>query len=250
MARSTRAVSESGYYHVVLRGNGKQRIFEDEADKHAFIERAARQFDEKGIAVIAWCLMDNHVHLLVRDEDARLSEAMHALTTWYAQRFNRKSGHAGHVFQGRFASFPIDGDSYLLEAVRYIHANPAKAGISPASEYWWSSYREYVGEARMTDTLTVLGLLGGASAFEAFQAESVSGGYRFSGRHRVPDDEMGEVAAAVLSELGCSADGVKSLSKTSRDECLGSLRDSGLTVKQIERLTGIGSKTITRATVR
>ena len=135
VARSTRAVSESGYYHVVLRGNGKQLIFEDESDRQAFLEKVASLFAERNIAVIAWCLMGNHVHLLVRDEGMRLSEAMHALTTWYAQRFNRKSGHAGHVFQGRFASFPIDDDSYLLEAVRYIHDNPAKVGICPANEY-------------------------------------------------------------------------------------------------------------------
>ena len=102
----------------------------------------------------------------------------------------------------------------------------------------------------MTETSTVLDLLGGTSAFEAFHAENASGRYRFPGRHRVLDDEMEEVAAVVLLKLGCAADEVKSLPKAKRDERLAALRDAGLTVKQIERLTGIGSKTITRATAR
>lgn len=136
MARPARAASESGYYHVVLRGNGKQLLFEDDIDRHAFVDMAAEQLAKRGIDVIAWCLMDNHVHLLLRDVDMQLSGAMHALATKYAQYFNRRNGHSGHVFQGRFGSFPVNDDAYMLEAVRYIHDNPAKAGVSAASEYW------------------------------------------------------------------------------------------------------------------
>lgn len=249
MARAARIVSESGYYHIVLRGNGKQLIFEDEMDRHAFVEAAGKRFAEKGIAVIAWCLMDNHVHLLLRDEGMQLSGAMHSLTTWYARYFNRRSGRTGHVFQARFASFPIDSDSYLLEAVRYIHNNPAKAGVCSAAEYWWSSYREYVGKAQMTDTSTVLDLLGGVDAFAVFQAEDAVGRYRLVEGRRVPDSEMGEVAAtALLGAKGCAVNEVKALPKVRRDECLAVLRGAGLSVRQIERLTGVGSKTITRAT--
>lgn len=249
MARPARAVSDSGYYHVVLRGNGKQLIFEDDVDRHAFIDAAAARFEEKGIVVIAWCLMDNHAHLLLRDEDAQMSGAMHALTTKYAQYFNRRSGHSGHVFQGRFGSFPVNDDSYMLEAVRYIHDNPAKAGVSAASEYWWSSYREYVGKARLTDTSIVLDMLGGVDAFVAFQAAGADKPYRFAGEHRIAVDEVGEVAAVALSaSCGCAIGEVKTLPKASRDECLAALRDAGLSMRQIERLTGIGRKTIARAT--
>lgn len=249
MARPARVVSDSGYYHVVLRGNGKQLIFEDDVDRHAFIDAAAVRFEEKNIVVIAWCLMDNHAHLLLRDEGVQLSGAMHALTTRYAQYFNRRSGHSGHVFQGRFASFPVESDPYLLEAVRYIHDNPAKAGISTASEYWWSSYREYVGNAKLTDTSIVLDMLGGVDAFVAFQASGADGFYRFAGGRRVAVDEMGEVAAAALStSCGCAVGEVKALPKARRDECLAVLRDAGLSMRQIERLTGIGRKTIARAT--
>ena len=249
MARSARAVSESGYYHVVLRGNGRQLIFEDNADRGVFVDTVAAQFAEKGIDIIAWCLMDNHAHLLLRDEGLRLSSAMRVIATRYAQHFNRKSGHAGHVFQGRYASFPVDGDSYLLEAVRYIHNNPAKAGVSTAAEYWWSSYHEYVGRPQITATSTVLDMLGGVDAFAAFHSEDAAGRYRFAGRHRVTDDGMGEVASAVLSEsFECAPVEVKALPKARRNECLAALRDAGLSIRQIERLTGIGGKTIARAT--
>lgn len=249
MGRSARALSESGYYHVVLRGNGKQLIYENDADRHFFVGATAEQFAKGGIVVVAWCLMDNHVHLLVRDEDMKLSGAMHALATKYAQYFNRRNGHSGHVFQGRYASFPVNDDSYMLEAVRYIHDNPAKAGVSAASEYWWSSYREYVGKARLTDTSIVLDMLGGVDAFVAFQAAGADKPYRFAGGHRIAVDEVGEVAAVALSaSCGCAIGEVKTLPKASRDECLAALRDAGLSMRQIERLTGIGRKTIARAT--
>ncbi|WP_080797179.1 transposase [Arabiibacter massiliensis] len=247
MARSARAVSESGYYHVVLRGNGKQLLFEDDLDRHAFIDAAAEQFAQREVVVIAWCLMDNHVHLLLRDDARQLSRAMQALATKYAQRFNRKGGHAGHVFQERFASFPVESDSYLLEAVRYIHNNPAKAGVCPVDEHWWSSYREYVGKAELADTSIVLDMLGGVDALIAFQAADAAGRYRLGGGHRIPDEEMGEVAAAVLAEsFGCAANEVKALPKPRRNECLVALHDVGLSIRQIGRLTGIGDRTIAR----
>lgn len=249
MARPARAASESGYYHVVLRGNGKQLLFEDDIDRHAFVDMAAEQLAKRGIDVIAWCLMDNHVHLLLRDVDMQLSGAMHALATKYAQYFNRRTGHSGHVFQGRFGSFPVNDDAYMLEAVRYIHDNPAKAGVSAASEYWWSSYREYVGRAKLTDTSIVLDMLGGVDAFVAFQAAGADKPYRIAGGHRIAVDEAREVAAVALSaSCGCAIGEVKTLPKASRDECLAALRDAGLSMRQIERLTRIGRKTIARAT--
>lgn len=249
MARSARKVSESGYYHVTLRGNGKQLLFEDDIDRHAFVDMAAEQFAKRGIAVIAWCLMDNHVHLLLRDADAQLSKAMQVLATRYAQRFNRKGGHVGHVFQERFASFPVESDSHLLEAVRYIHNNPEKAGVCPADAYWWSSYREYVGKAALADTSVVLDMLGGVEAFVAFHVEDFVGCYRFSGGRRIPDEEMHEVAASVLRSCAiCSPGELKALPKPRRDECLTALRDAGLSMRQIGRLTGIGIRTIARAT--
>ena len=246
MPRAPRAIAESGFYHVILRGNGKQIIFEDDADRRAFLVLLAKRAGDAGINVLAWCLMDNHVHLVLDDPTQVLSEMMQRLSGDYAQRFNRKSGRVGHVFENRFKSCPIETEAYLLQAIRYVHDNPENAGICPVAEYPWSSYREYVGPAEIADTRLVLDMLGGAEGFVAYSQPGQRRTYRFDRRARVPEDETGVVARLVLGEL--PAHEVKALPKVERDQRLLDLRDVGLSVKQIERLTGIGACTISRVT--
>ena len=244
--RVSRRVSETGYYHVILRGNGRQRLFEDDADRRAFLELLSRQVVDRGVEVIAWCLMDNHVHLVLCDGDGRLSEAIGALAMRYAQRFNARSGHIGHVFQERFKSVPIESEPYLLEAVRYVHNNPQKAGICEARDYPWSSFGEYVGSPSLTNTSVILDLLGGRDGFEEFCRSTSPVFYRFDEGGRVPDDEMRDVAVHVLGDV--SPNELKVRPRGERNELLSALRTARLSVRQIERLTGIGAKTITRAT--
>ena len=143
MPRVARARSESGFYHVVAKGNGGQDLFEDASDYRAFLELVAAAAEKCDVLVHAYCLMSNHVHLLLEDQGGRLSEFMKSLVTGYAMRFNAKASHIGHVFQQRFKSQPVEDEAHLLQAVRYIHNNPAKAGMCPADEYPWSSYHEY-----------------------------------------------------------------------------------------------------------
>lgn len=142
--RIPRQVARSGYYHVVIKGDGRQAIFEDDADRQTFLRLAERYFVEAGISVIAWCLMENHVHLILWDGSNELSGAMHRLETAYARHYNDRAGRVGHLFRERFMSSPIESDAYVLEAVRYVLNNPEKAGVCRAEEYPWSSYRAYV----------------------------------------------------------------------------------------------------------
>ena len=246
MPRAPRATAESGFYHVILRGNGKQMIFEDDADRRVFLELLAQKTGDAGIHVLAWCLMENHVHLVLEDPARELSEMMQRLSGDYAQRFNRKSGRVGHVFESRFKSCPIENEAYLLQAIRYVHDNPENAGICPAAEYPWSSYHEYVGSAEVADTRLVLDMLDGTEGFVAYSQPEQRRTYRFDRRSRVPEDAMGDVARLALGEL--PAHEVKALPKAERDQRLLDLRDAGLSVKQIERLTGIGTCTISRVT--
>lgn len=246
MPRAPRVTAESGFYHVILRGNGRQIIFEDDADRRAFLELLVKRAEDAGIHVLAWCLMENHVHLVLDDQGRELSRAMHRLAGDYAQRFNRRSGHVGHVFESRFKSCAIESDSYLLQAIRYVHDNPAKAGVSPAAEYPWSSYHEYVDSPEISDTSTALDMLGGVDGFVAFSREGQPRPYRFDRRSRVPDDEMGDVAKLVLGDL--PAHEVGGLPKPERNDVLLRLRETGLSVRQIERLTGVGHGTISRVT--
>ena len=126
MATDARKMSESGYYHAIARGNGRQLIFEDDDDRLLLLQKLEEVFAQKHIVVIAWCLMDNHFHLALFDREQALSAAFQAVLSSYARLHNRKTGHSGHLFDARFWSEPIKSDAQLLETVRYIHDNPQK----------------------------------------------------------------------------------------------------------------------------
>lgn len=248
MPKSPRQYSESGYYHVMLRGNGKQIIFEDDADRRFFLKLLREKTAADGVAVIAWCLMSNHVHLLLDDPKGSLSHVMHAVSTAYARYFNDKTGHVGAVFQGRFVSVPITDDAQLLQAVRYIHENPAKAGVAAVEGYPWSSYGEYRGRPGIANTEIVLDMVGGASGFRRFCEDDRFGSYYLKTTKLVPDDEAPEVARQLLGGVDPAA--LKARPRLQRDQALRMLRGAGMTVKQLERLTGIGHGTISKVTAQ
>lgn len=127
--------SDSGFYHVMLRGNAKQIIFEDDDDRRRFLALLGSSIQGTSISIVAWCLMDNHVHLVLRDPKDEVSVVLHDLAMSYALHSNRKRHRTGHVFEGRFKSLPIDTDEYLLQVVRYVINNPVAAGISSLDGY-------------------------------------------------------------------------------------------------------------------
>ena len=251
----TRIISGSGIYHVVSRGNGRQLIFEDDADRISLLSLLGESANRAGIGILGWCLMPNHVHLILNDCDRGLSDVMQRVLTSYARRFNRKTGHVGHVFQGRFSSTPIESERYLLAAVRYLHLNPERAGICRAEEYEWSSYREYAGgepRVRITDTELVLEMIGGSSGFVELCRDDVQGmeSYAPMGICRGPDEVL-IAARGLLDDAGLGDPGeVKSLPGERRDDALRLLRGSGLSARAIERLTGVGRGVVERVTGR
>ena len=139
MVRIARKASGSGIYHVVMRGAGRQLLFEDDRDRRRFLELMHESFTDHGVRLLCFCLMPNHVHLIAQGELAALSAAMHLLGTRYALRFNKKSDHCGPVFEDRFYSDPIETNEHFFAALRYVLMNPERAGICSASEYAWSS---------------------------------------------------------------------------------------------------------------
>ena len=247
MAKGARKISESGYYHVTARGNGRQLIFEDDDDRRLLLQKLEGAFARRHIVTIAWCLMDNHFHLAVLDQNQALSVAFQAALSSYARIYNRKTGHSGHLFEARFWSEPIEGDARLLETVRYIHDNPQKAGVGFASRYPWSSYGQYArGEQGIADTRTVLELAGGRRGFIAF-TESVlpiwDPGVEEMER-MCRDPRMVEV----LNWHGIENPAkIKALPKPVRDDLLRDLKDQGFHIRELERLTGIGRGIIQRS---
>ena len=128
MVRIARKASGSGIYHVVMRGAGRQLLFEDDRDRRRFLELMHESFTDHGVRLLCFCLMPNHVHLIAQGELAALSAAMHLLGTRYALRFNKKSDHCGPVFEDRFYSDPIETNEHFFAALRYVLMNPERAG--------------------------------------------------------------------------------------------------------------------------
>ncbi len=238
MPRRARRSSESGYYHVMLRGNGRQVIFEDDLDRREFLRELSETMAQSGVSIVAWCLMSNHVHLLLADEQGSLSTAVHHLATRYARHFNGRTGHVGSVFDGRFKSVPVESDAQLLAAVRYIHENPVRAGACAGLDYPWSSYREYVGVPEVVDVGLVLDLVGGREAFVRLSAEGRPSGYCFRTGARVPEEDAPQVARAAIYPLDVSE--LRTVEGPQRNRALLAMREAGLSVRQMERLTGIG----------
>ena len=248
MPRSARKQSESNIYHVIARGSGRCIIFEDDRDRNRFLEELVAAFAENGVELHAWCLMGNHYHLLVRADLEQLAMAMRRLDSSYALYFNKRHNRVGHLFQGRFKSEPIGEDEYYLTVLRYIHHNPQKAGICPANEYPWSSYREYIGDKGISETDLGLEMLGGVEAFVRFHENSddaVACMDMGSGRRFIEDDEAMAIAKAALP--GMQVESIVSLGKSERNEAIRTLRAARLSIRQIERLTGISRSVIARA---
>ncbi|WP_337370759.1 transposase [Parolsenella catena] len=246
MARGPRAISNSGYYHVMLRGAGRQLLFENDVDRRTFLRYLTEAIAGTKTSLIAWCLMDNHVHLLLCDPQNSLAGLMHSVSTRFALYFNGKSGHVGPVFQGRFKSKAIETNEYLLQAVRYIHDNPCELGVSRDS-YQWSSYSEYVGDSRITDVAPVLELIGGKESFVGFSAAGRDDSYTPYESGRLSESEISRVLRRELKDRGIDVGAIKALHPTRRDQIFRRLHRCGLSVRQIERVTGVGRKAITRA---
>ena len=252
MAQRPRRISEGDVYHVVARGVSHSIIFEDDSDRTHFLDELAKIFGEQSANIYAWCLMDNHYHILVKLKLNRLSEAMKRLNSSYALYFNTRYERDGHLFQGRFKSEAIDSDEYFLTTLRYIHQNPIKAGLAHTCDYRWSSYRAYAGDNAMYPSLTetdfALKLLGGRAAFARFHATADTTATCCDiGRSRklINDNHAKEVAEAVLGNLSLWS--IASLPRKERNAALRKLRNANLSIRQIERLTGISRGIIAKS---
>ena len=153
MPRDVRKSSESGIYHIMLRGINRQDIFADEEDIQRLIETIIRFKDVSKYELFAYCIMSNHVHFLIRESGEPISNAIKRISSSYVYWYNKKYERCGHLFQERFKSEAVNSDEYFLTVLRYIHQNPIKAGMSKdIAKYKWSSYIEYIEKATLTDT--------------------------------------------------------------------------------------------------
>jgi len=153
------------------RGRRGEKVFEGKNDYNAFIDLLKELVEDFNLNIAAYCLLSNHYHLLVQTPDANISRSMRHLNGVYTQRFNRMHLCDGQLFRGRYKSIIVDGDSYLLELLRYIHRNPLEAGIvDKLNKYTWSSHKGYLSVAKKWDWLHKNYVL---SLFSKNKAESI-----------------------------------------------------------------------------
>jgi len=128
----------------MLRGNERKDIFIDKQDKKKFIKTVIQKKADEAFKLYAYCIMDNHVHLVIKEQKEPISRIVKKITTSFAYYFNNKYKRVGHLFQDRYKSETIEDEPYLISVIRYIHNNPEKAGISKKERYKWSSYSNYI----------------------------------------------------------------------------------------------------------
>ena len=262
MARRLRLASDSGVYHVILRGVNRQDIFENEKDYLKFLslmERVVFPVDETGqripplLIIYAYCLMPNHVHLLVREQKCGVSAAIRWISGTYAGYFNFKYEHVGHVFQGRFRSEVVNDWEYFLTLMQYIHQNPVAGGlVKKVCDYRWSSWREYdpkmVCDVPMCSTKSVHTKI----SFEALEelvntplakTQRILDFDSDTGR-RVTDERVREYIKAEFGITEVSK--IQHLEKTERNVIIKRLLKFCRNVSQISRVTGISRGVIHR----
>ena len=250
MPRVARKISNSGLYHVVMRGINRQTIFEDAEDYEKFLSLLLWYKEKCKYRIHAWCLMDNHVHLLIEVLGDPISIVFKKIGTNYATYFNTKYQRVGHLFQDRFGSEVVEDDSYFLSAIRYIHMNPVKAGIcKEPDEYEFSSYKEYVGDSLRTLAYTNMAL--DMTGLEEFKRYTVS-------KNEDVFLDVPEFVAAKLTDeaargiiekcTGCkNATEFQMLNNYQRDAALKEIIKQGVAVNQAARLTGWSRPVIRRA---
>jgi len=145
MARKPRIEIEDALYHVITRGNQKQKIFKSQSDFETYLSVLTAYKKRYQYSLYAYVLMNNHVHLLIEVKKTPLSKIMQGINQSYTMYFNREHGTVGHLFQGRYKAILCDREDYLLSLVKYIHLNPVRAGkaVNP-DEYPWSGHRAYI----------------------------------------------------------------------------------------------------------
>jgi REP element-mobilizing transposase RayT len=172
MSRPLRIEVDGGVYHVTSRGDGREAIFLGKEDRRLFLSVLSEVVPDFNWIMHAYCLMDNHYHLLIETPDGNLSKGMRQLNGVYTQRFNRRHGRVGHVFQGRYKAIIVQKESHLLELARYVVLNPVRARRVRSPAAWpWSSFRATAGLCEAPSWLTTDGLL---SAFAARRSAAVA----------------------------------------------------------------------------
>ena len=239
MPRQARKKSSVGIYHIMLRGVNQQQIFEDGEDCDKFLQvlkdcKAISEFK-----LFAYCLMGNHIHILLQETKEPIELLMKRIATRFVYWYNIKYRRAGHLFQDRFKSEPIENESYFLTVLRYIHQNPVKAGLCKTVEaYESSSYNEYYKKSDSIDSDFVFELVS-KDDFAKFNNEKVIDScldIEDKPKIKVTDEQAKRIIEK-YSKCKNVAE-FQALDIKFRNKCLIYFKEKGISIRQISRLTG------------
>ncbi len=238
MSRVPRARSKTGIYHVMLRGIDKRNIFLAEDEYLVFLQYLKKALEKIKFTVYAYCLMTNHVHLLLKTEEP-IGDIIKRIAVGYAQYHNIKNGRTGHLFQNRFKSQVVETDKYFLTVLRYINQNPLKAGlVQDMKQYKWSSYHQYFLKSdSIVDVKFILDCFQNIKEFELFMEEKNDDEcLDYNPIKRWTDAELMEYINQILD-----VNEMRHTDKDARNEMLRTIKTkTGASNRQLSRVLGIG----------
>ena len=240
MPRQARKKSESGIYHIMLRGVNGQQIFEEQEDCDKFLQVLKDCKAISGYKVFAYCLMGNHIHILLQEKNEPIEVLMKRIATRFVYWYNIKYQRVGHLFQDRFKSEPIEDDAYFLTVLRYIHQNPVKAGIiKNIKDYKNSSYNEFFKKSDLIDSDFVFEIIS-KDEFEKFNNEKVSENcLDIVDRPRIKaTDEQAKRIIEKISKCKNIAE-FQLLSNVLKEKYIKKFYEKGISIRQIARLCGV-----------
>jgi REP element-mobilizing transposase RayT len=252
MPRVARIKSNNGLYHIIMRGINRQTIFEDEEDYTKFIQIIQRYQGICEYKIYAYCLMSNHLHLLLMEGKEPLETVMRRLCGSYVFWYNKKYGRAGYLFQDRYKSEPVENDMYFLTVLRYIFHNPIKAGIvTEIHNYKWTNYIDYMKGTNQTEINFVLNTfhIDREKAIEGFvehiNTKNDDKCLEIQEKKLLTDDDARKIIKAHC-QIEQTID-IQDFDIIKRNLYLKDLKNRyGLSIRQIERLTGISRGVIQR----
>ena len=244
MSKKLRDFSKTDIYHIILRGNDKCDIFYEDQDRYVFLDRVEETKKKFNYQVYAYCLMDNHIHMVIRVKDYFLSKSMQSLEIRYSSYFNKRFNRVGHLFQNRFFSKKVENLNYFLTVCKYIHRNPEKANMEKTENYKWSSYREYVGKEKFINKNVLLHYFG--NSIEEFKKFTLINDdkeqiYYYSDFELITKLSEDEVSNIITQKFDLkNASDVSLLKKEKMNEVLKNLKGlQGTSLSQISRVTRI-----------
>ncbi|EEG77668.1 transposase [Dethiobacter alkaliphilus] len=250
MPRTARKLSSTGLYHIILRGVNREAVFIDDEDRRQFLKILKYIEKVSGCEILCYCLMDNHIHILLKVNDEPLATIIKRICGSYVLYFNKRHGRIGHLFQERFRSEPVESNRYFLTVFRYILRNPVKAGmVKLVSEYRWSSYNEYVRASTLTGSYSLnLFAESGYNSFESFKeyvnTPNEDECLEYEDKPSISDDEVKEIIEGII---GVCAREIKKMDKCQRNATIKRIKAVvDVPLRQLARVTGLSKSLLSK----